>query len=170
MTDTCLYLVRHGETEENVARLLQGHLPGHLTARGREQAEALCQQLRHCKFDAFFSSDLQRAVDTARILAPAVGLPLQRTPMLRERDWGSLTGQAIESLRGTDFPPDVESIEAFFARAHRVLAFFRNSYAGQNVLAVTHGLFARCLCAAHNGTSIADVPRMGNATLTTLNL
>jgi len=170
MSVTQVYIVRHGETEENVAGILQGHLPGHLTRRGREQAATLCETLRGERFDAFFSSDLARAVETARIIAPAVGAPLQFTPLLRERDWGSLTGKAICEVRDATFPPNVETVAALFARARRVLAFFIKAHKGQCVLAVTHGLFARCLQAANAGVTIRDIPRMDNAAFVRLSI
>ena len=57
---TTLYLVRHGQTEENAANILQGHLPGHLNEEGREQAARLRDRLKDIQFDALYSSDLKR--------------------------------------------------------------------------------------------------------------
>lgn len=62
-----LYLARHGQTEENIARIFQGHMPGTLTVEGIAQAEALRDTLRNISLDAVVSSDLKRCVDTARI-------------------------------------------------------------------------------------------------------
>lgn len=167
---TVLTLVRHGETEENVAHILQGHLPGHLTPRGIAQAKALRQQLASEHFDVMLASDLRRAVDTALILAPAVGLTPELTPLLRERDWGSLTGHSIAGLDTHNFPPDVETVEALFVRARRFLQTVTVCYAGLSVLAVTHGLFARVIRAAVTGKTIRDIPRMDNATTCRLEL
>lgn len=188
---TELWLVRHGETEENVAAILQGHLPGTLTPLGIRQAEALRDTLRGTHFDAFLVSDLRRTMHTAEILQPAVGLPIQPTSLLRERDWGSLTGCKIADVQGRDFasrkvgcareslrdssspesfhslarlfPSDVESVETMFARARKFLYIIGTQYAHQRVLAVTHGLFARCIRAAHADCTIRDIPRMSNA-------
>lgn len=158
-----LYLVRHGETEENVAGILQGHLPGRLTAAGVRQAEVLRDALAGVTFDAMVVSDLARTVATAEVLNGRRGLPVDLCPLLRERDWGSLTGRRIAEVRGTAFPPDVESVEALFDRAHRFLAYLLSRYDGQRVLAVGHGLFNRCILALLSGRSIADIPRWGNA-------
>lgn len=158
-----LYLVRHGETEENVAGLLQGLLPGTLTRRGREQAAALCGTLRSLRFDAFYVSDLRRTVQTAEILRPAVGRPFVLQPLLRERDWGSLTGTLAAEAQGREFPPDVESVEQMAMRAARFLNLLRERHSGASVLAVTHGLFVRCLLATYAGLAIRDIPRMQNA-------
>jgi len=158
-----LYLVRHGETEENVARVLQGHSPGTLTPAGREQAAALCETLRPLRFDAFFASDLRRAVHTAEILRASVGRPFVLEPLLRERDWGELTGRRIADVQMMEFPPGVESVERMSGRAARFIARLLERHQGGNVLAVTHGLFARCLQAAYEGTIIRHVPRLQNA-------
>lgn len=163
---TALYLARHGETEENVAGILQGHLPGHLTERGRRQAAALRDRLAAApvRFDAFLVSDLRRVTDTARIVNEALRLPLSPTPLLRERDWGSLTGKPVAQARGmAEFPEDVESVEEMFRRAHRFLIYIKERHAGQHVLALGHGLFNRCIQAALRGCAIRDVPRMQNA-------
>ena len=59
-----VYLARHGQTEENLSRIFQGHLPGTLTEEGKQQAVELGQTLREIPLDAVVSSDLQRVVDT----------------------------------------------------------------------------------------------------------
>lgn len=65
---TELYLVRHGQTEENAAHILQGHMPGHLSHEGIAQAQALRDELKNIRFDALLCSDLKRCMDTAMIL------------------------------------------------------------------------------------------------------
>ena len=64
-----LYLARHGQTEENIARIFQGHMPGTLTVEGIAQAEALRDTLRDISLDAVVSSDLKRCVDTAVVFS-----------------------------------------------------------------------------------------------------
>ncbi len=160
-----LYLVRHGETEGNVAQILQGHMPGRLTARGRLQAAGLRERLlaEGIVPDVLLTSDLQRAVDTAAIINEAYGLPVTLCPLLRERDWGELTGRAIGTVDTAHFPPSVEKIETLAARAGRFLDLLRDEYTGRCVLAVTHGLFARCVQAVATGRTLREVPRMNNA-------
>lgn len=157
-----LYLVRHGETEENVANILQGHLPGHLTKRGREQARHLRDELASIPFDALVCSDLLRCRDTADIVNEAHGLPVQPTPLLRERDWGIHTGQSIRSLSG-GIDASAESVDALFTRARRFLRALLEQHDGQTVLAVGHGLFNRVIQGALAGCSIREIPRMNNA-------
>lgn len=157
-----LYLARHGETEENVARILQGHLPGHLTQQGLEQARRLRDSLQHIAFDALLCSDLQRCLDTAAIVNEPHRLPLRPTPLLRERDWGTHTGNPIRSISG-GIDPSAESVEALFARAERFLQMLRQQYEGKTVLVVGHGLFNRVIQGAFYGKSIREIPRMENA-------
>lgn len=167
-----LYLARHGETEENVAQLLQGHMPGHLTPHGMAQAHSLAASLPpHVRFDVLLSSDLRRAMHTARILSSRTGLPVTACPLLRERDWGSLTGRPVdEARRMPAFPPDVETVEAMHARAARFLTYVETHYADRCVLAVGHGLFCRCIQATAQGCAIRDIPRWQNAELRLLRL
>ena len=66
---TYLYLVRHGETFDNINQILQGQTDGELTANGIRQAEEVRDRLKNEHFDAVVSSDLQRSIDTATIIA-----------------------------------------------------------------------------------------------------
>ena len=87
-----LYLVRHGETIENAEGVLQGLMPGNLSEQGKEQARVLGEELRGQHFDVMFVSDLHRTVQTAELLNEVLQLPMIKTPILRERDWGEVTG------------------------------------------------------------------------------
>ncbi len=162
---TEIYLVRHGETEENVQHILQGHLPGTLTERGIAQAEALCDELVSLEthFDAVVSSDLLRAVRTAEIINRPFALPFQTTPLLRERDWGTLTGKVVTPETHVDIPDSAESVEAMFLRAGQFQQWVGREYAGKRVIAVSHGLFNRVVQAYLKGVTIRDIPRMENA-------
>ena len=162
-----LYLVRHGETEENVAQILQGHLPGHLTALGRQQASLLAERLNKegITFDALLCSDLQRTLDTATIIRSQLSQNITITPcpLLRERDWGSSTGKAISLARSEGIASDAESVNDMYKRALRFLSFIKGEYNNQKVLAVGHGLFNRIIQAVLLGRSKKDIPRMQNA-------
>ncbi|MBR6339807.1 MAG: histidine phosphatase family protein [Alloprevotella sp.] len=159
---TTLLIVRHGETEENVSRILQGHLPGKLTARGIQQAEALAQALKGETFDVLLTSDLARAHRTACIIGKALSLQPIQDSRLRERDWGTLTGRAIDSLKGDPFPDSVETVTAMTHRAMEVLDYIYNMYRNKCVLCVTHGLFARTLQAAYYGVRLREIEPMQN--------
>ena len=165
---TTLYLLRHGETEENVKHILQGCMPGTLTDEGREQARKAAHTLLAVDFDAVLTSDLKRATDTADIVlqvmrqqgkSPSV-LP---TKLLRERDWGSATGMVVDGVHKIVIPPDAESVKTMKHRSRIFLDFVRNTYPEKTVLAVSHGLMCRCIQAVHRGVEIQDVEKMVNA-------
>ena len=91
-----LIITRHGETEENKAGIMQGHLPGKLSAEGIRQAQKVAERLKSEKIDFIFSSDLARAADTAveiSLYHPEAKLEL--TQELRERNLGEFTGKNI---------------------------------------------------------------------------
>ncbi len=160
-----LFLARHGETEENVAQILQGHLPGHLTAKGREQARELAHALAGDArgYNLILASDLQRTLDTAHIINKELHLPIVPCPLLRERDWGSFTGVSIARAHCEPIPDDAETVDQMFERAAQFLRYVYLNYEGKRVLAVGHGLFNRTIQAAFSGCAIRDIPRMANA-------
>ncbi len=103
-----LIITRHGETIENKAGILQGHLPGQLSAEGIGQAKALGKRLQSEKIDVIYASDLQRVVDTTReITSYHPDTEVIFTKELRERDLGEFQGQnkhemtAMENLANT---------------------------------------------------------------------
>lgn len=161
-----LYLVRHGQTEENIARIFQGHLPGTLTAEGIAQAKALHETLLDVPLDAIVSSDLRRCVDTARIAVGDRGLPWEQTALLREIDWGSWTGLAIKEVDLRHIPADAETEKMLYERAERFLDYLKRQYEGRRVLAVGHGLINRAVQAHILGVTLQhlrSVPKMDNA-------
>jgi 2,3-bisphosphoglycerate-dependent phosphoglycerate mutase len=87
-----LFLFRHGETDWNREGRLQGHTDTPLNTSGLAQAEALSEKLRPHRLDAVVSSDLSRALTTARTVADALGVPLLADPGLRETDVGAAEG------------------------------------------------------------------------------
>jgi probable phosphoglycerate mutase len=79
-----IYIVRHGETEENKQKRIQGHLDTALNLEGEKQADLIAKELKDIPFDACYSSDLRRAVDTAkRILVYHPGVGVQTQTALR---------------------------------------------------------------------------------------
>lgn len=94
-------LVRHGETAWNRDRRVQGWAPTPLTDRGRQQARALAAAIdRRYSVDRLVSSDLRRALETAREIARATGCTPEPDPAWRERDFGVMQGLSYEALFG----------------------------------------------------------------------
>ena len=161
--DTVLFLVRHGETVDNARQIMQGQTQGCLNEKGREQARVVAERLATEPVDAIVASDLQRAIQTAEIIAEPHGLPVVTTPLLRERDWGGFTGRFIPDLKGEVWPDDIESEEALLARARTFLIYITATYPGKRVVAVGHGIFNKAILAVYAQCPMREVQRMMNA-------
>ena len=126
-----IYLIRHGETEGNAARIIQ--LPDSpLSPRGISQAERLAQALAAEGISRIVSSDLLRATMTAAPLQRATGAPLLLDALLQERNFGDLRGTPYAELDVDPFapdyePPNGESWETFYRRVERAWAVIREA-------------------------------------------
>lgn len=160
---TTLYLVRHGETEDNVRQIMQGQTQGELTENGREQAAEVRELMRDWQIDAVVSSDLKRSVDTACIIAAPHGLAVDQTPLLRERDWGGFTGRFIPDLKNEVWPDNIESLDCLLERAQRFLEYIMTNYEGQTVVAVGHGIVNKAIQAVYHHKPMNQIQRMANA-------
>lgn len=168
---TRLYLVRHGETFDNERQIMQGQTQGELNPTGIRQAEALSVQLADVSFDAVIASDLWRSIQTARIVAAPHQLPVVTTPLLRERDWGSFTGRFIPDLKNVSpWPDDIESLPALKERARQFLQYVRDTWPGQTVLAVGHGITNKAIQAVCWDKEMNEVEKMKNAEVRILDI
>jgi 2,3-bisphosphoglycerate-dependent phosphoglycerate mutase len=93
---TNVLLIRHGQSKGNAERRFGGHTPTPLSARGRNQAQATALTLKTESITAIYSSDLARAMETARPLSNLTGLPVHGTGAFRERDVGVMEGLTFE--------------------------------------------------------------------------
>jgi broad specificity phosphatase PhoE len=142
---TSIFFVRHGHVY-NPQKILYGRLPGfRLSEMGREQAEAAADALRQVPFAAAFSSPQLRARQTAEIiLAGRNGLEPSLSPLIDEVD-NSFEGRSICDIAArkwdiyTGIEPQYEQPADLVARLQQFIAVVRRDYAGQPVLAVTHG-------------------------------
>lgn len=160
---TTLYLVRHGETKDNVAKIMQGQRQGELTLAGARQIVELSVSLSGIRFDAIISSDLQRAYDSAQILGYRLNLSVHITSLLRERDWGDFTGRYIPDLKGQLMPDNVEKMEALLQRAKSFLDWVKTTFPDKTILAVGHGIINKAIQAVHYGKLTREIPKMSNA-------
>ena len=150
---TTFYLVRHGETEYNVKKIIQGQSDSPLTKKGIEEVKNVAKKLKGIKFDYVFSSDLLRAKRTAEIIALEHKLEIQTNKLLRERRFGNLEGKSNSELKWEKrfdnltneqkytykHSPDIESDEEIVTR---FLTFIREvaiGYPRKTILVVTHG-------------------------------
>ena len=146
-----LWLVRHGETTWNAVGRWQGHAEAPLSEAGILQAHRLAARLSGQRFDAVISSDLSRALDTARIVAAKLkGAPnVILEPLWREIDVGDLSGITYEEslargLHHRFMPfdqrhPAGESSADLAARARQAIEQFKLERIGQRVLVFSHG-------------------------------
>uniref|UniRef100_A0AB33J6D5 Histidine phosphatase family protein n=1 Tax=Prevotella sp. GTC17259 TaxID=3236795 RepID=A0AB33J6D5_9BACT len=167
---TKLYLVRHGETVDNVAQILQGQDPGQLNERGLEQAKDVRDRMASEQIDVFIASDLKRAMDTCRIIAEPHGKGVETTGLLRERDWGSFTGKYIPTLKDVEWPDDIETLEQMKSRAQNFITYLKVAYPGKTVLAVGHGLINKAIQSVYFHKPMNEIQKMGNAEIRVLML
>ena len=160
---TTLYLVRHGETVDNVARIMQGQQPGELTPIGVAQIEELAFSFMDIHVDAIISSDLQRAFESAMILADRLNLSVTTTKLLRERDWGDFTGKYIPNLKGLPLPENIEKMDDLLNRAEAFLDWVKTNYPDMVVLAVGHGIINKVIQAVYFDKLTREVQPMKNA-------
>jgi probable phosphoglycerate mutase len=152
MARTRICLARHGETNWNLERRVQGQLNIPLNVRGLAQAEALARELDSTRFDRIYSSDLKRAVQTVTPLARRLGLPIETSVALREKDDGDWHGMTFDDVdrafpsehakhrqRQADFLiPGGETLSAFAARVGDELTAIAARHPGETVLVVAH--------------------------------
>jgi 2,3-bisphosphoglycerate-dependent phosphoglycerate mutase len=170
---TTLLLARHGETDWNRERRWQGHADPPLNDTGRAQALALAEELRPDQPTAVYSSDLARSLETATIVAAALGLPVETDARLREVDVGEWSGLLWSEIEAR-YPDGVrrrlagetgwERGEEFGAMRERVVAALvdiASAHPGGRVLVVTHGgpVVAAWLAA---GGAFEERPTVGN--------
>ena len=156
-----IYIVRHGQTLENLQRLMQGHMPGTLTNEGRMQMTRVAEYLakEEIQFRCIVSSDLKRAMDSSEIIAERLGLAVVSMKILRERNWGRWTGMTITEAKdrfGKNgilvFPEGTaEREDEIYKRAKDALTLLKQNYADDAIIVVTHGQFARNMIAAYRG-------------------
>lgn len=149
---TTFFLIRHGETEWNVARREMGcRFDSPLTDLGIRQARQLAARLARRGIDALYSSDLGRAAATAALIEEAAGVPVQLDARLRERAMGIFEGLTFDEIRlrhpeafhrflgHEETVPDGESGVERDARFLSFLADAASRHPGQTVAVVTHG-------------------------------
>jgi len=165
---TELYLVRHGETDWNLARRIQGSTDIPLNTTGREQAAATGRLLAKRQWDAVVSSPLSRASETAAIIARETGLGApELVEAIAERNYGDaegMTGAEIDARypAGAEVPGR-ESREQVVERAMPALIAIAEQHPGQSVIVVSHGGVIRSVVnAVEPGTSAAELIRNGS--------
>lgn len=160
-----LILIRHGETIENKKHITQGHTPGTLSKKGKEQASLLAKRLSDIRIDVIYTSDLRRAKDTARIIAkhhPEARFVAEKR--LRERSFGIYDGKHRDVVfekvwQRCDLgyrPPKGESFEEVRKRLEDFYKEILRKYDKETVLVVSHGGSLILLTGIIFGKSLKD--------------
>lgn len=166
-----LGLLRHGQTDWNIDFRLQGVTDIPLNETGMAQAMDAAQAINSADWDLVISSPLSRAVETARIVANENALPkVEIEQLLLERSFGEAEGMSHEEWRAkyadTNTVPGGESLQQLELRAHELLTHLASKFAGQRVLAVSHGALIRKLLRIVSKNEFPrEGERLGNASL-----
>ncbi|WP_342499428.1 histidine phosphatase family protein [Bacillus sp. FSL W7-1034] len=151
---TAICLVRHGETDWNAAKRIQGRTDIPLNDTGKWQAEQTGLYLKDAHWDVVISSQLSRAKETAHLILQHVHAPLVIMDDFIERDYGDAEGMSFEE-RQKLFPnkqyPNMEPLSALQDRMLEGIEKVRATYPDQRVLIVAHGAAIHALL-----TSLAD--------------
>lgn len=136
-----LIIVRHGETIENKRGLLQGNCFGTLSELGWQQAKKLALRLKYESIQVIYSSDQERAYNTAKEIAKFhQEIPFIKDIRLRERDVGELEGKPVpENFDWHNVPEFVENNKKFYSRIKEFLDEIYLKHKNQIVLVSTHG-------------------------------
>jgi probable phosphoglycerate mutase len=149
---TRVCLIRHGETDWNVEKRIQGHTDIPLNETGRAQALAMAFNAAHQRFHAIYSSDLVRTLETAKVLAQREDMEVKLLPQLRERHYGLFQGITAEQgavlypaayahylARDLDYDFETgESLRRFAQRVEDAIDWLVRHHSGQTIAAVSH--------------------------------
>lgn len=171
MTETIFAVLRHGQTDWNIDFRLQGITDIPLNETGILQAEVAAKVLSSTHWDVVISSPLSRARDTALIVGQAVGHDeIGIEQRLLERSFGEAEGlmhsEWKEKYPDPNSVPGGESLDDLRLRSDQLLDFIAEHYAGQRVLAVSHGALIRKLVRIISGGELPrEGERFGNASM-----
>jgi 2,3-bisphosphoglycerate-dependent phosphoglycerate mutase len=168
---TTALLVRHGVTDWNATRRAQGHADVELNEAGRRQADEAAERLAGTRLGAVYSSDLRRALDTARPVADRHGLEVVVDSAWREIDqgeWEGLSGDEIAArwpelwgpARHFARRPGGEAPEEVAARALAGLRRIVDRHPGDSVAVITHGGTIRWVVATARGYGVRGSARI----------
>lgn len=148
-------LVRHGETDYNKNRMIQGTIDIPLNETGRKQAKDAASKLSLHQIDCAYCSTLNRAIETAQILLQEsnINVSLTQDARLVERSYGELEGTSFDVYQNSRGQAIYQTIEAKELVTKRMQSFIREKYQenpNQVMLVVAHGACIRILLESFN--------------------
>lgn len=180
--ETKIYLIRHAETDWNKEKRYQGQKDVPLNETGLSQAEDLAVRLYNngVHLDAIYSSDLQRANETAKQIANLYNIEVQTNTELRERFFGKLEGLNIEEFKKQNIKIDitthenleyfeVESFETLKNRIFNIIKLLCEKHEEESIAIVSHGSSINSfLFEISMGTIGTGLTRIKNVSVTTV--
>ena len=152
-----LFVLRHGETNENITGMMQGDMDTVLNEKGCNQALSVRDKVLESNIDLVISSPKKRAIKTAMLAAP--NIPLILDDRLRSRNHGEFEGMRRDEININDYWNikknnqyiKAESVKDLFDRVESLLKEVKEKYNDKNVLLVTHSGIVRVLYYYFNG-------------------
>ena len=152
-----LFVLRHGETNENITGMMQGDMDTVLNEKGCNQALSVRDKVLESNIDLVISSPKKRAIKTAELAAP--NIPLILDDRLRSRNHGEFEGMRRDEININDYWNikknnqyiKAESVKDLFDRVESLLKEIKEKYNDKNVLLVTHSGIVRILYYYFNG-------------------
>lgn len=167
---TKIYLTRHGETQWNTLRKMQGHMDSPLTDLGRQQAAWLADRLKDVSIDHIYSSPSGRAMETAELINAHKGLDIRTSDQFKEiylGSWEGLTQPEIEAFDAERYqhfwyepesfvPSNGESFEDVIERTSAAMERLAEKHQGESLLIVAHAVVLKALIAYVEKKEIKD--------------
>lgn len=166
-----IYITRHGETEWNIQKRMQGNSNSELTTKGIEEAKKLAKSIENIKFDYIYSSPLKRAYDTAEIIKDGRECEIIIRDNLREMSFGIWEGMSREEILEIyeeehnnfwNYPHLFSGIDGgetyieFVERIKNEMEYIINNSNGENILLVVHGAVIKAIFKIFKGYDLNE--------------
>lgn len=176
-----LYIVRHGETNENKETKLMGRNPGKLSNKGKQQSEKTGVALIDEKIDLIYTSPLARCLDTVEIINKSLDVKITKDDLLLEREFGKLTNTTLNKVdfNALDTPSEendklgVESLSSIMEREKLFIRQIKKKHFNNRILVVCHNNPIRMILAILLNTTyyeILDKFKIHNCGITIFNI
>lgn len=152
-----LYVLRHGETAENINKIMQGKMDTVLNEVGKKQAKSVQDKIKKEQIDLIISSPLKRAIETAKLAAP--NIEIKDDERLLSRNHGEFQGKkrtdinldSYWNIKLNEQYKEAESIMDLYNRVASLIIDIKHTYKDKNILLVTHSGICRILYYYFNG-------------------